>query len=113
MEALFEQLKVYLNMDTEISYEEFDAYYKKVLEFLNGEWKNLDQDQTMKMLFIVDSIKSNAEDRFKRKLKEAKKYKKIAERTHIWTQALFNRLREMGWSEEEIAKRFDEIYEAV
>lgn len=29
MQELFDKMKEYLNMDTEISFEEFDGYYKK------------------------------------------------------------------------------------
>jgi hypothetical protein len=114
MQELFDKMKEYLNMDSEISFEEFDHYYKNVIAFLNDDWTNLNEEETMHMLFILDNLKSNSEDRAKRKLKEAKKYQKIAQRTEIWAAALIKRLREVfGLSEEEISKRYEAIYEAV
>ncbi|WP_139492308.1 hypothetical protein [Brevibacillus dissolubilis] len=113
MEALFEQLKGYLNMDTEIAFDEFDTYYKEVLKHLDAEWQQLSEEDTMKMLFILDNLKSNAEDRAKRKSKEAKKYKKMFDRTSIWVQAMFKRLRDFGLSDEEIGQRYEALYEAV
>ncbi|WP_421616965.1 hypothetical protein ACAF76_017515 [Brevibacillus sp. TJ4] len=113
MQELFEKMKEYLNMDTEISFTEFDDYYKKVVEFLNDSWTGLNEDDTMHMLFILDNLKSNAEDRAKRKEKEAKKYAKMAQRTEIWANALIKRLREAGLNDEEISKRYEAIYEAV
>ncbi|UFJ41248.1 hypothetical protein LOK74_01455 [Brevibacillus humidisoli] len=113
MQALFDKMKEYLNMDTEITFEEFDSYYKDVVAFLNDNWANLNEDETLHMLFILDNIKSNSEDRGKRRTKETKKYKKMEERSSIWASALIRRLRELGLSDEEISKRYEEIYEAV
>ncbi len=113
MESLFEKMKEYLNMETEISFEEFDQYYKNVIDFLSKDWQTLNEEDSMKMLFILDNLKSNAEDRAKRRTKESKKYQKMFERTSIWVQAMFKRLRDMGLSDEEIGKRYEEIYEAV
>ncbi|MDA5110015.1 MULTISPECIES: hypothetical protein [Brevibacillus] len=113
MQELFDKMKEYLNMDTEISFEEFDGYYKKVIAFLNDNWTGLNEDETLHMLFILDNLKSNGEDRAKRKEKEAKKYAKMAQRSEIWATALIKRLRDAGLSDEEIGKRYEAIYEAV
>ncbi|GEB32197.1 MULTISPECIES: hypothetical protein [Brevibacillus] len=113
MQELFDKMKEYLNMDTEISFDEFDGYYKQVVAFLNDNWKELNEEDSMRMLFILDNLKSNGEDRSKRKVKEAKKYAKMAQRTEIWANALIGRLREAGLTDEEIGKRYEAIYEAV
>ncbi|MGF9905531.1 hypothetical protein [Brevibacillus porteri] len=113
MQDLFEKMKEYLNMDTEISFDEFDGYYKKVTAFLTDSWETLNEEDTMHMLFILDNLKSNGEERSKRKIKEAKKYAKMAQRTEIWANALIGRLREAGFTDEEIGKRYEAIYEAV
>lgn len=113
MQELFDKLKEYLNMDTEISFEEFDQYYKKVVGFLNDNWTSLSEEDSMKMLFILDNLKGNSEDRAKRKGKEHKKYQKMFQRSEIWMAAMYKRLQEFGLSEEEISKRYEELYEAV
>lgn len=76
MQELFDKMKEYLNMDTEISFDEFDGYYKQVVAFLNDNWKELNEEDSMRMLFILDNLKSNGEDRSKRKVKEAKNTQK-------------------------------------
>lgn len=113
MQELFDKMKEYLNMETEISFEEFDGYYKKVVDFLNDNWTSLNEEDSMKMLFILDNLKSNSEDRSKRREKEAKKYQKMFKRTEIWALAMIKRLHEFGLNDEEIGKRYEEIYEAV
>lgn len=113
MQALFDKMKEYLNMDSEISFDEFDRYYKEVLDFLGTDWDKLNEEESMQMLFILDNLKSNADDRMKRRLKEAKKYKKIVDRTNIWISAMLKRLHDMGLNDEEISKRYEAIYEAV
>ncbi|MGE5704088.1 MAG: hypothetical protein ACM32O_16310 [Clostridia bacterium] len=113
MQALFDKMKEYLNMDSEISFDEFDRYYKEVLDFLGTDWDKLNEEESMQMLFILDNLKSNADDRMKRRQKEAKKYKKIVDRTNIWISAMLKRLHDMGLNDEEIGKRYEAIYEAV
>jgi hypothetical protein len=113
LQELFDKLKEYLNMETEISFEEFDGYYKKVIQFLNDNWTQLNEEESMNALFILDNIKSNSDDRAKRRTKEAKKYQKMSQRTEIWAAAILKRLREFGLSDEEIGKRYEAIYEAV
>ena len=113
MQELFEKLKEYLSMETEISFEEFDQYYKKVVDYLNGNWTSLNEEDSMKMLFILDNLKGNSEDRAKRKSKEQKKYQKMFQRSEIWMAAMYKRLHELGLSEEEISKRYEAWYESV
>jgi len=113
MQELFDKLKEYLNMDTEISFEEFDQYYKKVLDFLNASWTSLNEEDSMKMLFILDNLKGNSEDRAKRKSKEQKKYQKMFQRSEIWMAAMYKRLHEFGLSEDEISQRYEALYESV
>ncbi|MBO8164609.1 MAG: hypothetical protein H0Z34_12920 [Brevibacillus sp.] len=113
MQELFDKMKEYLNMDTEISFEEFDSYYKQVIAFLNDNWKELNEEDTLHMLFILDNLKSNSEDRAKRRTKESKKYKKMEERSSIWASAMIKRLRDLGLSDQDIRTRYEEIYEAV
>ncbi|WP_309241948.1 hypothetical protein [Brevibacillus daliensis] len=113
MDQLFDQLKGYLNMDTELPFIDFDKYYKEVIAFLDSEWTNLSEEDTMRMIFILDNLKANSEERSKYKGKEAKKFAKIAERTNIWAQAMIKRMKEFGVNDEEIGKRYEAIYESV
>ncbi|MBP3952279.1 hypothetical protein [Bacillus suaedae] len=111
MQALYEQIQVYLNMDEEISFKEFSSYYKQVLDQLGEQSESLDEEMVWKSLFIVENVMSNAEGRSRGKGPEAKKYAKMAQRLELWAKNLASRLGEAGYSEEDISERFNEMLE--
>lgn len=76
MQALYDQIQVYLNMDEEISFKEFQSYYQNVLKELGEQGDSLDEEMVWKSLFIVENVMTNAEGRANAKGPEAKKYKK-------------------------------------
>ncbi|MGO4887028.1 hypothetical protein ACJ2A9_04655 [Anaerobacillus sp. MEB173] len=111
MQDLYVEIHGYLNMDDEIPYEEFDKFYKKVIKYLNDNSENLSEDEVWKGLFMVENILSNADSRMKEKDSKAKKYKKIAERSSLWSQNLATRLYKLGYKEDEINNRFEQMFE--
>ncbi len=113
MKDFFEKMKEYLNMDSEIPFEEFNDYYTRYIEFLKGNFESLNEEESLEGLLILNSLKSNSEDRAKRKGKEAKKYNKMFERTGIWAGAMFQRLVKLGLSEKEIEARYEALGETV
>lgn len=113
MEKLFEKLKGYLNMDSEISYEEFSAYYEEVLDYFTNNYQNFDTDTLSKGRYIASIINANAVSRAKRKGIYAKKYKKIAEKMNLWTGALNYRLLENGLTQLEIDAAEEEISASI
>lgn len=113
MQQYFEKMKEYLNMETEISFEEFNDYYTRFIAFLNESFESLNEQECFEGLIILNSLKSNSEDRAKRKGKEQKKYKKMYDRTHIWAGAMFKRLLEMGIPANEIERRYEELGESI
>jgi hypothetical protein len=106
-------MKEYLNMDTEISYEEFEAYYKDVLDFLNNDYLNLDKEETIKGRFILTILMSNSEDRAKRYKNLAKKYKKIHDKSQLWAEALTLRLIKMGMTKDQIMQAEQELNDSI
>ncbi|WP_227765182.1 hypothetical protein [Zhaonella formicivorans] len=113
MEKLFEQLKVYLKMDTEISFEEFASYYQQVIDFLKENYDRLDQDGLLKARYITSIIQSNALDRARRKGVHAKKYKKMAEKCNLWAGAANYKLLQSGMTQEEIDRMDKEISDSI
>lgn len=113
MENFFEKMKEYLNMDTEIPYEEFEAYYKDVLDFLNNDYLNLDKEETIKGRFILTILMSNSEDRGKRYKNLTKKYKKIHDKSQLWAEALTLRLIKMGMTKDQIIQAEQELNDSI
>ncbi|GAF63830.1 hypothetical protein [Alkalihalobacillus trypoxylicola] len=112
MQNLYEQIQVYLNMEEEISFQEFNDYYKKLLDELVESHEQFDEDSVWKSLFIVENVMSNAEGRSKEKKgSEAKKYAKIASRLQLWAQNLSVRLVKAGYTEDDINERFNQMLE--
>ncbi|WP_041274749.1 hypothetical protein [Desulforamulus reducens] len=113
MEKYFEKMKEYLNMETEIPYEEFETYFKDVIEFLSKDYLNLAQEETIKGRFILTILMSNSEDRAKRFKNMAKKYKKIYDKSHLWAEALTLRLLKMGMTKDQIIQAEQELNDSI
>ncbi len=113
MEKLFGKLKEYLNMETEIPYEEFESYYQDVITFLNAEYQELNQEDTIHGRFILSILMSNSEERGKNYKNLAKKYKKIYSKCHLWAEALTLRLLKMGMTKDEIIQAEKDLHDAV
>lgn len=113
MEKLFEQLKGYLKMDSEISFTEFSTYYQEIIAFLNESFDKLNNDELLKARFIATILYSNAVERASRKGSDAKKYKKIGEKSKFWADAINYRLLQNGMTQEQINQADQEISEAI
>lgn len=112
MEALYEKIQQYLNMDEEISFQEFSDYYKQIIEHLGHHSESFNEENLWKALFIVENVMSNANARAsEKKGSEAKKYKKMAERTQLWARNLVDRIYELGYTDEQINERFEAMLE--
>lgn len=113
MEELFEKLRVYLNMDDEIPFEEFVEYYNQVLSFLNENYDGLSEADIHKARYIMIILQSNCIDRASRKDKHMKKYKKMAEKTKLWSEATTYQLRRMGLNEQQINNVYAELNDSI
>jgi len=102
MDKLFEQLKEYLHMETEISFEEFSQYYKSLIECLNTTFEDMDQDTRLKARYACSIVQANADSRVKREKKNAKAYKKMSAKTAFWMNAINYRLLKDGMTQAEI-----------
>ncbi|MDA8229663.1 MAG: hypothetical protein M0T74_18580 [Desulfitobacterium hafniense] len=113
MEKLFEKLKEYLHMETEIPYEEFTEYYRGLLDELNANFNSYDQDTCIKAKYICSIVQANAESRAQRSKSNAKAYKKIAAKCGFWSDAIAFRLRKEGMTQADIDKATEAINESI
>jgi oligoendopeptidase F len=113
MEKLFEKLKEYLHMDTEIPYEEFSEYYKSLIEELNKSFEDMDQETRVKARYICSIVQANAESRGQRSKVNAKAYKKINAKCSFLMDAINFRLLKDGMTQAEIDKLIEEINESI
>lgn len=112
MQELYKKIHFYLNMDEEISFDEFDQFYKTVIKNFSENAENYNEDEIWKGLFIIENLMSNAESRLKlEKGAKAKKYKKMAERSSLWAQNFAGKLYSKGYTEEELNERFEKMFE--
>lgn len=103
METLFIKLKEYLQMeDEEIPFEEFNRYYKNLLEVLNTDFANFGQDECIKARYICSIVQTNAEARSKSSKVNSKAFKKINVKCGFWFDAINFRLLKEGMTQQEI-----------
>ncbi|MBS4025839.1 MAG: hypothetical protein KGZ96_09225 [Clostridia bacterium] len=113
METHLVQLKEYLKLDSEISHEEFAAYYNDVISFLQDNFDCLEKEDSLKGRYIMKIVALNAGDRSKRKDKYAKKFKKTLEKAQLWADAFNYRLLKMGLSQGEIDASHEEFNKSM
>ena len=113
MEKMFEKLKGYLHMETEIPYEEFSEYYKSLIDVLNKSFEDMDQDSRLKARYICSIVQANAESRGERSKVNAKAYKKINAKSAFWMDAINFRILKDGMTQAEIDKVTEEINESI
>jgi hypothetical protein len=113
MDALLDKLKEYLKMDTEIAFEEFNEYYKQMMQELNDHFNEFDQDTCLKAHFICTIVQSNADSRSKHGKAKAKAFKKIAAKCAFWSDAIHFRLIKDGMTETAIEEAIEAINKEI
>lgn len=96
MEDKLNKLKEYLQMETEISFEEFKEYYSELIDSLNSEFNEMDQGSCLQARFICSIVKANGETRAHRNKANGKAFKKMAAKCGFWMEAIDHRLKKEG-----------------
>ncbi|MBQ1251898.1 MAG: hypothetical protein IIY02_03175 [Firmicutes bacterium] len=103
MESIKAKLKEYLAMDHELAFGEFNEYYNEVMAELNGNYQGYDAENLLSMRYVLSTVCINAQNWSLRKDKNAKKYKKIADKTRFWVDAITYKLtKELGYTNDMI-----------
>lgn len=113
MEQLFDKMKEYLHMETEIPFDEFSEYHKKVIQTLTDSFEDMDSETRLKARYICSIVQANADSRGKRSKQNAKTYKKISTKSGFWMDAINFRLIKDGMTQEDIDKKIEEINDAM
>ncbi|NLL51096.1 MAG: hypothetical protein GX248_00115 [Peptococcaceae bacterium] len=93
MEEKMAKLKEYLQMETEIPFEEFKEYYTGVINLLNKEYNEMDQAKCLQARYICTIVQANAESRATRSKANSKAFKKMAAKCAFWVEAIDYRLQ--------------------
>lgn len=102
MDEKLAKLMEYLQMETEIPFEEFKSYYSGMVELLNKEYDGMDQTTLLKGKYICTIVKANAESRAPRSKINGKHFKKMAAKLGFWADAIEFRLKKEGMTQDEI-----------
>ena len=113
MDELFEKLKEYLHMDTEIPFEEFSDFYQSLINELNANYAELSQDSLLKSRYTCSIVQANADSRARKSKTNAKAYRKMASKCAFWADAINYRLLKEGMSQAEIDQATEEINKSV
>ena len=113
MEALFEKMKEYVKMDTEISAAEFQEYYQQVMDGLQKNFDKLEEEELLKAKIVATIMAGNAGNRRAKKDADAKKFKKIQEKSSFWANAIEYKLKKMGLNPHEIEEKTAALEEAM
>jgi hypothetical protein len=112
VQELYVKIHEYLNMDEDISFEEFENFYKNVIKYFSDKSEELIEEDIWKGLFIIENLMSNADSRAKEvKGAKQKKYKKMSERSSLWAQNFAGRLYSKGYTEEQLNERFEQMFQ--
>ncbi|WP_026700234.1 hypothetical protein [Salibacterium aidingense] len=113
MDAFYNQVQEYLNMEEEIGFDEFRDYYQSVIHYLDNQQQAPEEQELWKSLFVVESIMSNAENRGQttKNNTERKKYKKMQERTKLYAQHFTKMLHQLGYDQDQIEEHFNNMLE--
>lgn len=109
MEEKIAKMKEYLQMETEISFEEFKEYYSNLIDQLNKEYDEMDQATCFKARFICSIIQANAEARSHKNKNTAKAFKKMASKSGFWMDSIDHRLKKEGLTQQAIDLAMNEI----
>lgn len=110
MENYFSKMKEYLQMDTEIPFGEFVEYYDGVMGYLQKKYEGLEKEQLLQTKLIMTVLASNSSMRAQRKGPEAKKYKKMAQKSNFWSEAVNFKLTTSGVTQQAIDSYIEEQF---
>ena len=110
MEALFAKLREYLQMEEDIPFAEFAAYFKDVMAEWQVNYQQYDKETLIKCQSIATVVAANAIDRGGSKDANSMKFKKMAEKMSFWAQAIELRLeKEHGMTKDQVDKEIDAL----
>ncbi|KLU61421.1 hypothetical protein CEB3_c23620 [Peptococcaceae bacterium CEB3] len=109
MEDLFEKLRGYLHMESELPLPDFSAYYEELMDYLSRSFDNMDKEERLKARYICSIVQANADARVKASKATAKTFRKISRKCAFWADAIDFRLLKEGVGRAEIDEAMEQF----
>ncbi|WP_240985501.1 hypothetical protein [Acididesulfobacillus acetoxydans] len=113
MEDLFEKLRGYLRMESELPVADFAAYYQELIEYLNRSFDNMDKEERLKARYICSIVQANADARAKTSKATAKTFRKISRKCAFWADAIDFRLQKEGVGRAQIDEAMEQLNQSM
>lgn len=110
MADLAATMKEYVNMEEELEFTAFSAYYQELMNCLQADYQLLNTDELVQAQAICSIISGNAQGRAAKKDANRKKFTKMKEKSEFWQQAIVARLKKEGMSEAELAEKMEGLW---
>jgi hypothetical protein len=83
------------------------------MDKLQQDYDGMDQEMLIKSKLITSILAGNSANRKGRRDNDAKKFKKMHEKSYFWTNAIEYRLKQSGLTAAEIEAKVDELETAM
>ncbi|MDR1604191.1 MAG: hypothetical protein LBS10_05300 [Gracilibacteraceae bacterium] len=111
MEEKLRRLKEYLNMETELPFADFEAFWREVLGDLQQNYEGMSRADRLRAAYICEIVGGNAGARARKEKGHAKSFRKMADKGRFWQEAIKHRLHKEGASDAEIEAETAELLE--
>ncbi|MBQ9993055.1 MAG: hypothetical protein IJP33_06485 [Firmicutes bacterium] len=101
METLYNKMGEFIKMEDLLPADEFFAYYKDVIAYLQEKYQDENQENLIKLKAICAIVYQNAFARAKMDIKNRNKFRKIGDKCQFWANAIELRLVKEGLSADE------------
>ena len=112
MQELHAQMKEYLKMTELLPFDDFNNYYKSLMNYLQTNYQDMPTEELIKAKAICSILAENSGGRAGLDKTNRKKFQKIEERTHFWADAITLKLKKDGISEQELKAKEDAVFAA-
>jgi hypothetical protein len=111
MAELYAQMREYVNMEDELPFPQFTAYYQELMACLQADYQDLASEELIQAQGCCGILANNAQMRATRKDPNKKKFAKMAEKATFWQDAIKTRLTKDGLSAEEQEQKLQGLWE--
>ena len=111
MAELYAQMREYVNMEDELPFPQFTAYYQELMACLQANYQDLTTEELIQAQGCCGILGTNAQMRATRKDDNRKKFAKMAEKAAFWQDAIKTRLTKEGLNSEELEQKTQALWE--
>ena len=101
----------YVKMETELPFDEFQAFYNDLMAKLQADYQDLTEDELVQAKGMVTITGANAQARSFHKDANRKKFTKMTEKCKLWEDGIALNLRKRGMSADELDEKIQALWE--